>query len=142
MGSPQWREPCSQRQKEWTHAGMKNRDTTEVSYILYIPSLFAFFLITQHLQTFTSPSCFPCLFALPHCMGGVGCSHSTKPLGCLFQKSSSSLHFPPLLPYPFPAPDSHTPGNYQCTLILTILGTSYKWNQTVFVCTYSKGNPS
>lgn len=69
MGSPQWREPCSQRQKEWTHAGMKNRDTTAVLYILYIPSLFAFFLITQHLQTFTSPSCFPCLCTSSLCGG-------------------------------------------------------------------------
>lgn len=72
MGLPQWRAYLSQRQKEWTHAGMQNRDATAVSYILYIPSLFAFFLITQHLQTFASPSCFPCLSVLPHCVVGAG----------------------------------------------------------------------
>ena len=45
-------------------------------------------------------------------------------------------HLPsPLLPRPPPSSPWHLPV-YFLTLILTILGTSYKWNQTVFVRTY------
>lgn len=100
MGLSQWRAYLSQRQKEWTHAGMQNRDATAVSYILYIPGLFAFFLITQHLQTFASPSCFPCLSVLPHCVVGVGSLSQYQTSGVLVSEVPSlpSLSSPAHLP--------------------------------------------